>query len=235
MTKKTDQTEVQNPPGSDPGEIRVTDRRFWVKKDWDPNETAASRLPSVLENLQEEIRKGEARVQEIREAARQLQSETDAVRTRLERDVERKVANARAQFLSDLLEVVDNLERSLEAAQKTGQKSAEPAFTSLVEGIQMVRILFLEKLARQGVEKLTVLDALFNPETAEALEVAATDDPQMDNRVVGVFQEGYQMNGRTIRPAKVKIAKLASGKGNPTEEPKSEDVRSYDSTKISQS
>lgn len=218
------QSDPKNKPdGASPGaasavdtpDIQVKDRRFWVRQDWDPSDRSNSRLPTVVEKMKSEIEQGQKRVSEIREAARQMQSETEAVRSRLERDVDRKITTLRAQFIVDMLEVLDNLERFLAVAQSSPQGDA--GLRSLVEGITMVRLLFVEKLSRQGVQKIDVLNRPYNPETAEALEIATTNDPNADNQVLAVLQEGYQMNGKTIRPARVKVARLQ--KQSPSVEP----------------
>ena len=195
--------------------IRVTDRRFWVRQDWDSAEKSTSRKPSYVEKLEKEIKEEQHRVNDIRQAAKQVKQEGDSYRQRLDRDIERKIENLKASFFCELLEVLDNIDRSLEHADKC--ESSEKGLDALVEGIQMVRVLFLEKLTRQGVDKISVEDQTFNPETAEAMDVCETTDSEKDNHVVNVLQDGYRLGERIIRPARVRVAKYVDSeesKGN---------------------
>jgi len=209
------QAKVSQESSSSEPEFRVRDKRFWVQRDWDPKERSASRKPSYVEKLEESIHKSQKQVQDVRDAARKFRDEGESFRQRMERDVERKVDNLRAQFLSDMLEVLDNLERSLLMAEKSPQD--DPSFKSLSKGLHMVHLLFLEKLARHGVEKVDLLHKPYDPEMAEALDMEETEDAEKDNLIVEVFQNAYRLDQRIIRPARVRVAKLK--KKEPMDEP----------------
>jgi len=201
---------VSKESSSSEPEILVRDKRFWVRKDWDPEERSASRKPSYVEELEESINKSQKQVQDVRDAARKFRDEGESFRQRMERDVERKVDNLRVQFLSDMLEVLDNLERSLSVAEQSPQD--DPAFKSLSQGLRMVHLLFLEKLARHGVEKVDLLHKPYDPEMAEALDMEETEDAEKDNLIVEVFSNAYRLDQRIIRPARVRVAKFMKRK-----------------------
>ena len=209
-------------------EIRVSDKRFWVKKDWDPGDRSETRKPTYVNKLENRIKQSEKTINDVREAARKFRDEGESFRQRLERDIDRKVANSRAQFLSDMIEVLDNIERSLQIAQKNTNDS--PAFSSLMEGLKMVHLLFLEKMARQGVEPMELLEKPYDPEWAEALEVIETDDPEKDNLIVKVFQKAYRMDDRCLRPGRVKVSQSKNKEAakEPQEEPKEDSQRYKD-------
>jgi molecular chaperone GrpE len=214
--KKLD-LKVSPPPKDEPAEnkakedaVRISDKRHWVRQDIDAENASRSRLPKFVETLQGQIKESEEQVNRVREAARKMREESDSFRRRLERDVDRKVDLAREEFMRDMLEVLDNLERSMEMARSSGSSEDvdEKSWNSLLEGLEMICNLFRSKFDRHGVTGIEVLDKPYNPQTAEALDVVETEDADQDNRVLEVFQKGYEIGGRTLRAARVRVAKF---------------------------
>ena len=85
---------------------------------------------------------------------------------------------------SDLLEVVDNLDRAIESARQ----GASPA--SLLQGVEMVRRQFLAKLEGLGVTRIEVADQPFDPSVHEAITTVPSTSPDQDGHIVGVVRQG---------------------------------------------
>jgi molecular chaperone GrpE len=203
MTKEKDREKFAE---KETPELVIRDRRFWKRADWNPEDQTQSRLPSVLERLEEKVRNSESAVQDVRDKARRVQQEADAYRQRLERDVEKKLSLAKGEMLREWLDVLDDLDRSLTVAQEAAKDVG--GVTAIVEGLRMVRAAFIQKLAKQGVEMVDLTDQPYDPELAEAIDVLPTKDPAKDNCIVAVLQPAYRMDGRTLRAARVRVARL---------------------------
>jgi molecular chaperone GrpE len=118
-------------------------------------------------------------------------------RTREEKSQERKL---RAQELvQDLLPVLDNFKRALEI-ETTNEETQ-----GLKQGLEMVYRQFFDALKKEGVEEVEALNQLFDPNLHQAVMQEEADGVE-PNKVVAVFQSGYSLNGRVIRPAMVKVS-----------------------------
>lgn len=164
-----------------------------VESDVAPSEDLTARVRGLEEQLVA------AQDQSLRMAA-DLQN----VRRRAEQDVEKAHKFALERFASDLLPVVDSLERGLELS------TAEDEATKAVrEGMELTLKLFLDTLKRHQLEAIDPHGAPFNPEhhQAMAMEESASAEP---NSVLKVFQKGYLLNGRLLRPAMVVVSRAPS-------------------------
>jgi len=103
--------------------------------------------------------------------------------------------------LISLLEVVDNLDRAIDAAQGAATNDA------LLHGVELVRDQFLAKLDGFGVKRIASEGASFDPELHEAVSAVPTQDPTQDGLIVGVVRHGYRIADEVLRPALVAVAK----------------------------
>jgi molecular chaperone GrpE len=149
-----------------------------------------------LAKLQEEL--VAAKDQSLR-----TQAEMQNLRRRLERDVEHAHKYALDKFVGELLPVVDNLERTLQAIE---QENVEVA--SLTEGVELTLKSFQDVLVRYKVEAIDPKGQAFNPEFHQAMSMVEVPG-EAPNTVVDVFQKGYTLNDRLVRPAMVVVAKGA--------------------------
>ena len=137
---------------------------------------------------------------------RLLRALADAENVR--RQAERTATEARryaiSEFVRELLTVVDNLQRTVEAVQKQPQKSGENS--ALLEGTQATLRAFLQTLERFGVRRLDALGKSFDPNFHEAV-VAVADSSHAPGTVIEVVEEGYTLHDRLLRPARVVISK----------------------------
>jgi molecular chaperone GrpE len=155
---------------------------------------AGDDLVARVQALEEQL--ATAQDQSLRMAA-DLQN----VRRRAEQDVEKAHKFALERFTNDLLPVVDSLERGLELSSPDDE-----AIKAVREGMELTLKLFLDTLKRFQVEQVDPHGAPFNPEhhQAMAMEESTHVEP---NSVLKVFQKGFLLNGRLLRPAMVVVSK----------------------------
>lgn len=168
------------------------------------HETEMLDAPSIPA-LEQEIAQLMARVNEQQEGVLRAQAEMQNVRRRAERDVENAHKFALGKFSEDLLAVVDSLERALDAA---GQIDSE-AVKGMKDGIELTLKMFLDTLAKHGVQQVNPLGQPFNPEFHQAMSMVPNPD-LAPNSVMAVLQKGYTLSGRLVRPAMVVVSKAAS-------------------------
>ena len=125
-------------------------------------------------------------------------AELENVRKRAARDVEHAHKFALERFSADLLSVCDSLEMALAA-------EGGPSIESLKEGSEATLKLLLGTLQRFGIEELDPHGEPFDPNHHEAISMQPSDDVEPGS-VVTVFQKGYALNGRLLRPARVVVA-----------------------------
>ena len=160
------------------------------------DELALESEVSEAEQLQEQV--AAAKDQVLR-----VQAEMQNLRRRAERDVENAHKYALDKFAPALLPVVDNLERALAAIDRE-----DAAQKSVAEGIELTLKTFVEVLTRHKVEVVDPAGQPFDAELHQA--VSAVPNPDLEpNTVMDVFQKGYTLNGRLLRPAMVVVAKQA--------------------------
>jgi len=140
---------------------------------------------------------------ERRAAVRALRS-LEATEARLQRTAQRDPELARGKLIQDLLPVLDNLERTIRAAQPG---HCDPA---ILEGVCLVRHQLEGVLRGYGVERVEAIDQAFDPSLHEAIGVAAVSDPRRHGFVIQQAEPGYRFAGQLLRPAKVSVGKFTA-------------------------
>jgi molecular chaperone GrpE len=125
-----------------------------------------------------------------------LKAEFDNYRKRAARDQESLVARSTERLVKELLPVVDDLERALEAAAKHEEAKLE-------DGVRLVHRALRDTLAREGLVEIET-DGKFDPHVHEAL--VAQPSEADEGSVIDVVQKGYRLGDRVLRPARVVIA-----------------------------
>jgi len=142
-------------------------------------------------------------LQDSREQVLRIQAEMQNVRRRAERDVANAHKFALEKFAGELLPVVDNLERALAVIAVDDDSQ-----TAVREGLELTLKSFVDVLGKFGVEAVNPVGEPFDPEFAQAM--AQVPNPEMEpNTVMEVFQKGYTLSGRLVRPAMVVVSKAA--------------------------
>lgn len=191
----------------EPRDIRVTDRRRIHLDDSGESSVASTGdapnlKPSYVEELEARARAAEQKVLEIQarfeQLRQQLQSETDETRQRLNKAADQRAHREKANFITALLPVLDNLQRATEATQSGA--SAE----DVAEGVRRTATSFENALAAAGVEPIASIGEQFNPELHDAVETAEAE-PQDEGKVLEEYARGYRIGERLLRPARVKV------------------------------
>jgi molecular chaperone GrpE len=139
-----------------------------------------------------------------RQAALRALRSLEATEARLERNARREADETRARLIQELLPVLDNLDRTIRAAQNG---RSDPA---MLEGVRMVRQQLEGVLRGYGVERIEALGQRFDPAMHDAIGMIGVDDPHRNGVVVHQVEPGYRFAGRLLRPAKVSVGKLVS-------------------------
>ncbi|BET97446.1 nucleotide exchange factor GrpE [Xenorhabdus taiwanensis] len=153
--------------------------------------------PRVAE-LEEQLKQAQANE---RDALLRARAEIENIRRRTEQDVEKAHKFALEKFVNELLPVIDNLERALDAADRTNE-----ALLPMVEGIELTLKSFIDSVGKFGVEVVSDTNVPFNPEVHQAMTMMESDQHE-PNQVMLVMQKGYTLNGRLLRPAMVAVSK----------------------------
>ncbi len=127
--------------------------------------------------------------------------ELEAAKARVERDAERSAQELREKLILELLPVLDNLDRTIYAAEESGEAA------SVVEGVRLVRSQFASVLARLGVERIEAQRQPFDPRLHEAIGTVPVTHPAAHNVVIDQVEPGYRFGDRLLRAAKVIVGK----------------------------
>lgn len=150
-----------------------------------------------------ELERAEAEREELRELLQRKQAEFENYRKRIEREKADVLAHAAADLVKEVLPVLDNLERAIEAAEE----NSDP---QLVEGVKIVHRQFRDILTRRGLEEIPSADESFDPHVHEAVSRVETED-HTEGKIVDVFQKGYRFKDRLLRPSMVSVAQNPEG------------------------
>jgi molecular chaperone GrpE len=163
---------------------------------------AVLEAPPELDPAHEALRRAhlaEDRLTEVLAAYRKIKTENEGFRDRTTRNLERKFEQRRERLLLKFIDILDNLDRALEAAE------ASHAANPLIEGLILVRTQLLQNLQEEGLERIPVLGLPFDPNFSEAVGTAPVEDPEHHHLVVKELMRGYRLNGRVARPSRVVI------------------------------
>lgn len=131
-----------------------------------------------------------------------VQAEMQNLRRRTEQDIEKAHKFGQEKFSIELLAVMDNLERSLEAASN----SEDEVVKSIREGVDLTLKGFADCFTKFNIEVVDPLGEPFDPQLHQAMSIQENTDAE-PNSVIAVMQKGYTLHGRVIRPAMVMVSK----------------------------
>ena len=166
----------------------------------DPPPAAAATDSALGDAHQGRARLAEERLAEVIEAYRTLKTDNEAFRDRTARNLERRFDSRRESLLLKFIDILDNMDRALEAAQTAY------ADQSLLEGLILVRTQLLQTLQDEGLERIPVLGLPFDPHVSEAVGTERVDEMDQNGVVLKELMRGYRLNGRVARASRVVIA-----------------------------
>jgi molecular chaperone GrpE len=126
-----------------------------------------------------------------------VQADFENYRKRAARDQERLVAHAHERLVRELLPILDDLERALEAAERHEE-------AALVEGVQLVQKSLRKALEKEGLAEIAT-DGAFDPHVHEAMLTQPGNGAESGS-VLEVIQRGYRLGDKVVRPARVIVA-----------------------------
>jgi molecular chaperone GrpE len=194
--------ETNNDEKTTPDQKDGTDTDAVSDKD-QVNAEIEAELLDEIESSEEQQPVSEQLLEQVASAKDQVlrvQAEMQNVRRRAERDVENAHKYALDKFTSDLLPVVDNLERALATID-----SADEAQKAVSEGLELTLKSFMEVLSRHKIEAIDPAGQPFDADLHQAVSMVPNPDLE-PNTVMDVFQKGYTLNGRLVRPAMVVVS-----------------------------
>ena len=166
----------------------------------------------------------EGRIADLTDRLLRAHAEMDNLRKRTERDKEDTAKYAISKFAREVLAIGDNLQRAM-AAVPPGAADADPALKALMDGVALTEREFLNVLERNGVKRIDPEGQAFNPHQHQAM--IEVDQPDVaPGTVVQVYQPGYILEDRVLRPAMVVVAKGGEKRGGgekPAAAPKASD------------
>ncbi len=189
----------ENKDGREPAAFQVIDKRHFLdldKIDLSSVPEQKPRYPTYVEELMGRVAETERR---FAEKKKQIDEEISRAKGRLEADYARKLELEKQKFVLPLLDVLDNLERALEAAAGSG------SVDRLREGVEMTVSLFRSRLQELGVEPLPLEGKPFDPNLGEAIALVEVGEKELDGTVVEEVVRGYKLGDRLLRPAKVRV------------------------------
>ena len=158
----------------------------------DSPETGPEQAP-----LDERLAAAEAQRDEYLRDLQRLAADFDNFRKRAAREQEALVARAHERLVKELLPVLDDLERALEAAEQHDE-------AKLVDGVRLVREALRQSLEREGLVEIQA-EGRFDPHVHEAL-LAQPAEGREQGDVLAVVQKGYRLGDKVLRPARVVVA-----------------------------
>ena len=173
-----------------------TEEKLQSEAEIDPSESTEDQEEQTVNEVEELQQK----LSTLGEQLLREQAEMQNVRRRAQRDVESAHKFALEKFVTELLSVVDNLERAIGAidAEDDSQKA-------VAEGLELTLKTFIDVLTKHGVEPVDPEGQPFDADLHQAVSMVPNAEVE-PNTVINVFQKGYTLNGRLIRPAMVVVS-----------------------------
>jgi len=155
-----------------------------------------------LETALEKMHAAELAASQAREDLLRVQAEMQNLRRRTEQDVEKAHKYGQEKFASELLAVIDNLERALEAAKD----HEDGRVKAIYDGVNLTLKSFTDMFGKFNIEPIDPLGEPFDPQLHQAMSTQENAEVE-PNTVTAVMQKGYMLHGRVLRPAMVMVSK----------------------------
>jgi molecular chaperone GrpE len=158
---------------------------------------AGQALAAQLEQLKAELEAQRQECQAAKDSELRLRAEWENFRRRANREADEAHERAQGRLLTEMLPVLDNLERALDAAEHHDEGK-------VLGGVRMVRDMFVELLRRSGVEEIPTVGATFDPHVHDAVVMLPSE--QEEGSITTVLERGYKQGDRVLRPARVAVS-----------------------------
>ena len=155
-----------------------------------------------LEQALEKIEEAELAADKAKDDVLRVQAEMQNLRRRTEQDVEKAHKYGQEKFSIELLSVMDNLERALDAASQHDDETVK----AIYDGVNLTLKSFMDCFSKFNIEVIDPLGEPFDPQKHQAMSIQESPEAE-PNTVISVLQKGYTLHGRVIRPAMVMVSK----------------------------
>jgi grpE len=164
------------------------------------NQDAEKSAEETSDNCDDKVKKLEAELEEWKNSYTRKLAEFQNFTKRKENEVAEMRKYASEGIIVKLLDNIDNLERAVDASKESQN------FDSLIEGVNMILNNLKNLLTEEGVEEIEAAGKEYDPYEHKAM-ITENKEELDDNVVVQVFQKGYKMKGKVVRPAMVTVNK----------------------------
>jgi molecular chaperone GrpE len=206
------QKPTQTPPSTDQQPQKLHPDTLATAKSSEPGaEIGADQLRAIVSVLQKELDQVQAAL-EAKEAQLdasndkflRARADMDNMRKRVDREKEDTAKYAITKFARDVVQVADNFERAITSVPAEA-KVGNPALNTLLDGVTLTEREFLNVLERHGVKRTSPLGETFNPHHHQAVMETLNPDVTLGT-ILQVFQAGYLIDDRVLRPAMVVVS-----------------------------
>jgi molecular chaperone GrpE len=214
-------------PGAEAAARTAAEQDMEASLDHDPGQIPPQQMRGIIDALQAELDQLHARVaakdaqlEAANDKVLRTYADLDNMRKRVEREKEETAKYAITKFARDVVNVADNFERAILSVPAEA-KADNPALVALIDGVSLTEREFLNVLERHGVKRVAPQGEAFNPHHHQAvMETQNLDVPP--GTVLQVFQPGYLIDDRVLRPAMVVVAaggaKTAKAQAKPSDD-----------------
>ena len=164
------------------------------------NQEAEKSTEETSDNCDDKVKKLETELEEWKNSYTRKLAEFQNFTKRKENEVAEMRKYASEGIIVKLLDNIDNLERAVDASKESQN------FDSLIEGVNMILNNLKNLLTEEGVEEIEAAGKEYDPYEHKAM-ITENKEELDDNVVVQVFQKGYKMKGKVVRPAMVTVNK----------------------------
>ena len=152
------------------------------------------------EELMEQLAKKSEEVEEINSKYLRISADFQNYKRRVEKEKSELYSFANEKLILELLPTVDNMERAVRSISEDGNKDE-----AVTKGIEMILQQFLDTMGNNGLEEIIALGEDFDPNRHHAV-MQESSESEETNKVLEVYQKGYTLNGKVIRPSMVKVS-----------------------------
>lgn len=163
------------------------------------NEASAAAAPGGADEAGPDTGEIEAELADLKDRHLRLAAEFENFRKRTRKEASTGRELAQAELLRQILPTLDDLARVADTPHESTTVQA------LDEGIELILRNFRKQLGDAGLERIEALDQRFDPERHQAVMTTGTDDPELDESISRVLVDGYEFQGRLVRPAQVEV------------------------------
>lgn len=163
------------------------------------DKSTAEKNEDASADLEKKCLEAETKLRECQDQGLRIRADFDNVRKRLEREKLESIKYANERLLAEILPIMDNLDRAFSSLQD----GHDPE--KVKQGLKLAQNELHRVLEMHGVETVKALGKEFDPQFHEAVGIVETDEAQ-DGVILEEIEKGYLLNGRLVRPSRVKIA-----------------------------